>query len=125
MICDQEIHQYGANAYRISVTPGALSVWLKRGFPCKLRGSKEVPQVRVYRPAGSKRRYVMTLSIDDAKRQLLVEEVAREAFDRCHANDSFDDMKRRASFSKEDRYLLADWLAFAEAELKKRASKVR
>ncbi|KQZ78252.1 hypothetical protein ASD64_12995 [Mesorhizobium sp. Root157] len=57
---------------------------------------------------------------DDRERRVLIEAVAREAFDRCHPGDSFDDMKRRAPFSKEDRYLLADWLAFAEAELRKR-----
>jgi hypothetical protein len=34
-------------------------------------------------------------------------------------------MKRRASFSKEDRYLLSDWLAFAEAELKNRGADAR
>jgi hypothetical protein len=34
-------------------------------------------------------------------------------------------MKRRAPFSKEDRYLLADWLAFAEAELKNRGVDAR
>jgi hypothetical protein len=55
----------------------------------------------------------------------VIEEVARAAFDRCHPGDSFDDMKRRASFSKEDRYLLADWLAFAEAELKNRGADAR
>jgi hypothetical protein len=67
----------------------------------------------------------MTRSNDDAKRQLRVEEIARAAFDRCHPGDSFDDMKRRASFSKEDRYLLADWLAFAEAELRHQAKQAR
>jgi hypothetical protein len=43
--------------------------------------------------------------------------VARAAYDRCHPNDCFDDLKRRARFSKEDRCLLADWLAFAQREL--------
>ncbi len=67
----------------------------------------------------------MAPSDNDTNRPSVVEEVAREAFDRCHPGDSFDDMKRRASFSKEDRYLLADWLAFAEAELKNRGADVR
>jgi hypothetical protein len=67
----------------------------------------------------------MASSDNDTKRQPVVEEVAREAFDRCHPGDSFDDMKRRAPFSKEDRYLLADWLAFAEADLKNRGADAR
>lgn len=67
----------------------------------------------------------MARSNNDAKRQSMVEEVAREAFNRCHPGDSFDDMKRRAPFSKEDRYLLADWLAFAEADLKNRGADAR
>jgi len=70
-------------------------------------------------------KWIMARSNNDAKRQLLVEEAARAAFNRCHPGDSFDDMKRRAPFSKEDRYLLADWLAFAEAELKNRGADAR
>ena len=43
-----------------------------------------------------------------------IEELARAAYDACHPQDSFDDLKRRAAFSKEDRGLLRDWLAAAE-----------
>lgn len=43
-----------------------------------------------------------------------IEERARAAYDSCHPDDSFADLKRRASFSKEDRCLLRDWLAAAE-----------
>ena len=46
-----------------------------------------------------------------------LEAIAREAYDRCHPDDSFDDLARRARFSKEDRGLLDDWLAFARREL--------
>lgn len=46
-----------------------------------------------------------------------LEEAARAAYDACHPDDSFDDLKRRASFSKEDRCLLRDWLAAAERRL--------
>ncbi len=63
----------------------------------------------------------MTVSdTPERERQARIEAIAREAFDRCHPGDSFEDMKRRAPFSKEDRYLLADWLAFAAAELGER-----
>lgn len=36
---------------------------------------------------------------------------AAPLYDRCHPDDSFLDLKRRAAFSKEDRMLLRDWLA--------------
>jgi hypothetical protein len=58
----------------------------------------------------------MTLP-DGAKRAEHVEAIARDAYDRCHPDDTFDDMKRRSRFSKEDRGLLRDWLAFAERRL--------
>jgi len=39
------------------------------------------------------------------------------AYERCHPGDSFADLKKRARFSKEDRGLLADWMAaFANEE---------
>lgn len=33
-----------------------------------------------------------------------------EAYERCHPEDTFGDLKARASFSKEDRGLLTDWM---------------
>lgn len=51
---------------------------------------------------------------DDAE-HLRLESLARDGYDRCHPDDSFDDMKRRASFSREDRGLYRDWLAAAAA----------
>lgn len=39
------------------------------------------------------------------------------AYERCHPGDSVADLKKRAQFSKEDRGLLADWMAaFAKEE---------
>ena len=32
-------------------------------------------------------------------------------YERCHPNDTFEDLRNRARFSKEDRRLLEDWLA--------------
>lgn len=32
-------------------------------------------------------------------------------YERCHPDDTFADLVRRSSFSKEDRRLLEDWLA--------------
>jgi hypothetical protein len=42
-----------------------------------------------------------------------LESLIREDFDRCHPGETLDDVKRRASFSKEDKGLLCDWMALA------------
>ncbi|RUM95180.1 hypothetical protein EET67_24755 [Pseudaminobacter arsenicus] len=39
-----------------------------------------------------------------------IETRARSAYERCHRDDTFADLKRRARFSKEDRGLLRDWV---------------
>jgi hypothetical protein len=44
-----------------------------------------------------------------------IEATARADYERCHPDDTFDDLKRRARFSKEDRGLLDDWLSAARA----------
>jgi hypothetical protein len=44
-----------------------------------------------------------------------LESLIREDFERCHPGVTLDDLKRRASFSKEDRGLLRDWMAVAAA----------
>jgi hypothetical protein len=41
-------------------------------------------------------------------------ESIRLAYERCHPEDSFDDLKHRARFSKEAKGLLRDWLALAD-----------
>ena len=53
----------------------------------------------------------------DAFASNAVEQEARLRYDACHPDDSFDDLKRRAPFSKEDRLLLRDWLAAVGASL--------
>ncbi|MDI3469971.1 MAG: hypothetical protein OJF62_002034 [Pseudolabrys sp.] len=37
----------------------------------------------------------------------------RQRYDRCHPDDTFEDLKRRARFSKEDKGVLRDWMALA------------
>lgn len=44
-----------------------------------------------------------------------LESLIREDFERCHPGETLDDLKRRASFSKEDKGLLRDWMAVAAA----------
>ena len=45
--------------------------------------------------------------------QTYLESLIREDFERCHPEETLEDVKRRASFSKEDRGLLRDWMAVA------------
>lgn len=44
-----------------------------------------------------------------------LESLIRKDFERCHPGETLDDLKRRASFSKEDRGLLRDWMTVAAA----------
>lgn len=37
-------------------------------------------------------------------------------YEQCHPDDSFEDLRIRARFSKEDRRLLEDWLAAVGGE---------
>lgn len=39
-----------------------------------------------------------------------LESLIRGDFERCHPGETLEDLKRRASFSKEDRGLLRDWI---------------
>jgi hypothetical protein len=45
--------------------------------------------------------------------RIYLESLIREDFERCHPGETLEDLKRRASFSKEDRGLLRDWMAIA------------
>lgn len=49
---------------------------------------------------------------NEAERTYL-ESLIRKDFERCHPGETLDDVKRRASFSKEDKGLLRDWMALA------------
>lgn len=60
---------------------------------------------------------MIAMSVKDTEE---LEAIAREAYNRHHPDDTFDDMKRRASFSKEDHGLLGDWLRFAESQVNER-----
>jgi hypothetical protein len=42
-----------------------------------------------------------------------LESLICEDFERCHPGETLEDLKRRASFSKEDKGLLRDWMAIA------------
>lgn len=49
---------------------------------------------------------------NEAERAYL-ESLIREEFERCHPGETLEDIKRRASFSREDKGLLRDWMAVA------------
>ncbi len=49
---------------------------------------------------------------DEAERAYL-ESLVRADYDRSHPGETFDDMKRRRSFSREDKGLYHDWMAIA------------
>ena len=51
---------------------------------------------------------------DEVERAYL-ESLVRDEYARCHPEETFDDMKRRVPFSKEDRGLYRDWLVVAAA----------
>lgn len=53
---------------------------------------------------------------EDGGERTYLESLIRIAFERSHPNESLEDLKRRARFSKEDKGLLRDWMAVAVAE---------
>lgn len=54
----------------------------------------------------------LTRPISQEERTYL-ESLIRQDFERCHPEDTLADLKRRASFSREDKGLLRDWMALA------------
>ncbi|MGH6677976.1 MAG: hypothetical protein ACREDL_03350, partial [Bradyrhizobium sp.] len=48
-----------------------------------------------------------------AAEQAYLESLIRDDFERTHAAETLDDIKRRASFTREDKGLLRDWMAVA------------
>ena len=51
----------------------------------------------------------------DASYRAYLESLVRAEYDRTHPGETFDDMKRRMSFSREDQGLYRDWIALAAA----------
>lgn len=46
-------------------------------------------------------------------RRAYLESFVRADYERCHPGESFDDMKRRMAFAKEDKGMYRDWMALA------------
>jgi len=57
-------------------------------------------------------RYHYVRPADEAERTYL-ESLIREDFERCHPDETLEDVRRRAAFSKEDNGILRDWMAVA------------
>ena len=51
---------------------------------------------------------------DESERAYL-ESLVRADYDKSHPGETFDDMKQRCSFSREDKGLYRDWMAIASA----------
>ncbi|WP_245409758.1 hypothetical protein [Pararhizobium haloflavum] len=64
----------------------------------------------------------MNMKIDEDLGEITIDPLARRLYDRCHPDDSFDEMRQRARFSKEDRGLLRDWRAAARCVVQPRES---
>jgi hypothetical protein len=69
--------------------------------------------------------FIQAIGPDDAKMRLHHESLIAAEFDRCHPGDSFQDLKRRARFSKEDQGLLKEWMALAAVRTAEQAPETR
>lgn len=45
--------------------------------------------------------------------RIYLKSLIREDYERCHPEETLEDMKRRSPFSKDDKGLLRDWMAIA------------
>lgn len=63
-----------------------------------------MPHARQSKPASQP-------SVNDAA----IEALARQAYDACHPDDTFDDLKRRAGFTREAAGLLRAWTRAARS----------
>jgi hypothetical protein len=56
------------------------------------------------------------IPIDNEERAYLEWSILSD-YERCHPDETFEDLKRRARFTKEDRGLLYEWMALAARRL--------
>lgn len=57
----------------------------------------------------------LAIGPEDAATRASHEALVAADYDRCHPDDTFEAMKLRARFSKEDQGLLSEWMALAAA----------
>jgi hypothetical protein len=63
-------------------------------------------------------------SLDKSERVYL-ESLIRSDYERCHPDETLEDLKHRAHFSKEDKGLLRDWMALAAERARARRNEKR
>lgn len=68
---------------------------------------------------------IQAIGLEDAQMRLHPETLIAAEFDRCHSGDSFQDLKHRARFSKEDQGLLKEWMALAAVRARELALETR
>lgn len=56
---------------------------------------------------------VQPIGPETDKEWAIFESLVCDEYNRLHPDDSFEDLKRRARFSKEDQGLLRDWMSIA------------
>ena len=69
--------------------------------------------------------YRLHVDIANEEERSYLESLIREDYERCHPGETLEDLKRRASFSKEDTGLLRDWMAVAAARAATDQTKAR
>jgi hypothetical protein len=52
-------------------------------------------------------------TLRDHAERIFLESLVRPDYERCHPDETWEDLKRRAAFIKEDKGLLRDWMALA------------
>jgi hypothetical protein len=55
------------------------------------------------------------IGLTDERDWALHESLIRADYERCHPDETFEDLKRRARFSKEDKGVLRAWITLAAA----------
>lgn len=79
----------------------------------------EFTQTQLYMSANGLKR---AIGPDDPELREQYEQIIRNDYERCHPDETFDDLKYRARFSKEDQGLLRDWMAVAAQKAKQRSA---
>lgn len=95
----------------VSVDPNRLFVNQRSLLPlCRIR-----VRLRLRAPRNDHEDRFAPAFVSGTEDRTYLESLIRDDFERCHPGETLEDLKRRASFSKEDRGLLRDWMAVAAA----------
>jgi len=56
---------------------------------------------------------IRQIALANMREREYLESLVRSDYERCHPNDTWEDLKHRSRFLKEDKGLLRDWMAIA------------